>query len=204
MCRTATIPQSQTPLLYNLHSLHINPNTYADRPSPRMANRQLKYLFCTLQQQILDSILKKLQQVLRSSKGPQKWTAAFISLLGLAMSFELVQRLVHTLMDAEATMGKYTERDADYIAEMACLAIDENFAFVRNLFRWKYHRGFNPLREVEQDNVKEVLGEKGVEFVRGIVALIMEKREYFGGFADEGVSADGILQMIVSCSIGNT
>jgi hypothetical protein len=169
-----------------------------------MANRQLKYLFCTLQQQILDSILKKLQQVLRSSKGPQKWTAAFISLLGLAMSFELVQRLVHTLMDAEAAMGKFTVRDADYMAEVACLAIDENFAFVRNLFRWKYHRGFNPLREVEQDNVKEVLGEKGVEFVRGIVALIMEKREYFGRFADEGVSADGILQMIASCSIGNT
>ena len=120
------------------------------------------------------------------------------------MSFELVQRLVHTLMDAEAAMGNYSVRDADYIAEVACLAIDENFAFVRNLFRWKYHRGFNPLKEVEQENVKEVLGEKGVEFVRGIVALIMEKREYFGRFADEGASADGILQMIASCSIGST
>ena len=62
----------------------------------------------------------------------------------------------------------------------------------------------NPLKEVEQENVKEVLGEKGVEFVRGIVALIMEKREYCGRFADQGLSADGILQMIVSCSIGNT
>jgi len=169
-----------------------------------MANRQLKYLFCALQQQILDSILKKLQQVLRSSKGPQKWTAAFISLLGLAMSFELVQRLVHTVMDAEAAIGKFSLREADHIAEMACLAIDENFAFVRNLFRWKYHRGFNPLKEVEQENVKEVLGEKGVEFVRGIVALIMDKREYYARFADQGLSADGILQMIVSCSIGNT
>lgn len=178
MCRTATIPNSQKDLLYKLHSYPASRDAYAHAPSPRMANRQLKYLFCQLQQTILDAILKKLQQVLRSSKGPQKWTSAFIAILGLAMSFELTQRLVHVVADADAAMGKYSIRDAEYVAETACRAIDEKFAFISNLFRWKYHRGFNPLREVERDSVKQVLGEKGVEFVRGVTSLIAEKREY--------------------------
>lgn len=178
MCRTATIPNSQKHLLFKLHSYPSSPDAYAHAPSPRMANRQLKYLFCQLQQQILDGILKKLQQVLRSSKGPQKWASAFVAILGLAMSFELTQRLVHVVADADAAMGKYSFRDAEYVAETACRAIDEKFAFISNLFRWKYHRGFNPLREVERDSVKQVLGENGVEFVRGVIALIAEKREY--------------------------
>ena len=110
------------------------------------------------------------------------------------MSFELVQRLVHTVVDAEAAMGKYSTREADDRAETACRLIDDYFGFVRNLFRWKYHRGFNPLKEFEQENVKEVLGVKGVEFVKGIVALIMEKRKYFGRLVHETVRADGIAE----------
>jgi len=177
ICRTATIPNSQKHLLYKLHTYPSSPDAYAHAPSPRMANRQLKYLFCHLHQHILDSILKKLQQVLRSSKGPQKWTSAFIALLGLAMAFELIQRLVHVITDADAAMGKYPLRDAEYVAESACRAIDEKFAFVSNLFRWKY-RGFNPLRDADRDSVKQVLGDKGVEFVRDVATLIAEKREY--------------------------
>jgi len=177
MCRTATIPNSQKHLLYKLHTYPSSPDAYAHAPSPRMANRQLKYLFCHLHQHILDSILKKLQQVLRSSKGPQKWTSAFIALLGLAMAFELTQHLVHVVTDADAAMQKYTPRDAEYVAESACRAIDEKFAFVSNLFRWKY-RGFNPLRDMDRDQVKQVLGDKGVEFVRDVATLIAEKREY--------------------------
>ena len=177
LCRTATIPNSQKHLLYKLHTYPSSPDAYAHAPSPRMANRQLKYLFCHLHQNILDSILKKLQHVLRSSKGPQKWTSAFIALLGLAMAFELTQHLVHVVTDADAAMQKYTPRDAEYVAESACRAIDEKFAFVSNLFRWKY-RGFNPLRDVDRDQVKQVLGDKGVEFVRDVATLIAEKREY--------------------------
>jgi len=177
MCRTATIPNSQKHLLYKLHTYPSSPDAYAHAPSPRMANRQLKYLFCHLHQQILDSILKKLQQVLRSSKGPQKWTSAFIALLGLAMAFELTQQLVHVITDADAAMGKYLPRDAEYVAESACRAIDEKFAFVNNLFRWKY-RGVNPLRDMDTNQVEQVLGDKGVEFVRDVGTLIAEKREY--------------------------
>jgi hypothetical protein len=140
-----------------------------------MVNRQLRFLFNTLFNQIMESVLKRLQQILRSSRGGAKWTSAFCAILGLAMCFENIQRMVHGDQDIQAKKGRITEFEAAQRAEESCRLIDEKFGFIANLFRWKYHRGFNPLRDWEDGKVQSTLGESGVDFVRGVAGLVHEK-----------------------------
>lgn len=177
--RSATIPPRQVAQLYKLHHSVKNPDVrYGKATSPNMANRQLKVLYCSLFSQIMDSVLRRLQQVLRSSRGGAKWTSAFVALLGLAMCFEEVQRTAHANQDADALMGQMDEWDAIQSAEAACRCIDEKFQFMANLFRWKYHRGFNPLRDYEDSKVRETLSESSLLFVRSVAALVQEKNDF--------------------------
>jgi hypothetical protein len=173
--RTATISQDQYPLLYQLHSYSAQTVEYATRCSPRMANRQLKFLFCAIFNTKMESVLKRLQQILRSSKRNAKWTSAFCALLGLAMVFEDTQNTTHCRYGSGVGSGLYTKQDAEYSAEAACRAIDVNFTFLTNLFRWKYHRGFNPLVQYRDEKVRRELGDSAVEFAKGVSQLVNEK-----------------------------
>jgi hypothetical protein len=173
--RTATISQDQYHLLYQLHSYSAQTVEYATRCSPRMANRQLKFLFCTIFNTRMESVLKRLQQILRSSKRDAKWTSAFCALLGLAMVFEDTQNTTHCRYESGVGTGHYTKQDAEYRAEAACRAIDVKFGFLTNLFRWKYHRGFNPLLHWREDKVRSELGDSAVEFAKGVSLLVTEK-----------------------------
>jgi hypothetical protein len=123
----------------------------------------------------MESVLKKLQQILRSSKGGARWTSAFCAVLGLAMVFEDTQTTTHTLFESEVGMGHCTRQEAEYNAEAACRAIDEKSFFLENLFRWKYHRGFNPLQHWKDEKVRGELGENAVNFARGVSELVTEK-----------------------------
>jgi hypothetical protein len=176
MGRAPSIHRSHHDMLYGLHYSMSNRNfTYPKSVSARMVNRQLKFLYCAIFNQIMESVLKRLQQILRSSRGGAKWTSAFCAILGLAMCFEEVQRTTHGNQDIEAQKGHITEWVASQRAEESCRMIDEKFTFVANLFRWKYHRGFNPLRDCEDPKVQSTLGESALEFVRGVNGLVAEK-----------------------------
>jgi hypothetical protein len=134
-----------------------------------MANRQLKFLWCSLLNNIMESVLKRLQEILRSSKGGAKWTSAFCSILGLAMCFEYIQRLTHIVCDDPTVKGTSTDQDMAIMAETACRSIDDKFQFISNLFRWKYHRGFNPLKDWM---VQRALGEGAMDFVTAVRGLV--------------------------------
>jgi hypothetical protein len=140
-----------------------------------MANRQLKFLFCAIYTSKMESVLKRLQQILRSSKRDAKWTSAFCALLGLAMVFEDNQNTTHCRYGSGVGSGAYTKQDAEYNAEAACRAIDMRFTFLTNLFRWKYHRGFNPLLHWRDEKVRRELGDSAVEFAKGVAQLVNEK-----------------------------
>jgi len=177
--RIPTVAPSQFPLLYNLHYSNQHRDVrYGRGTSLRMVNRQLKFLYCALFSQIMEGVLKRLQQILRSSRGGAKWTSAFVALLGLAMCFEEVQRTAHTNQDAEVFLGLLTDLEASQNAEAACRLIDEKFGFVANLFRWKYHRGFNPLKDLEDQKVQNTLGTSALEFVKGVAGLVQEKHDF--------------------------
>jgi hypothetical protein len=123
----------------------------------------------------MENVLKKLQQVLRSSRGGAKWTSAFVAVLGLGMAFETIQMTSHTHQEADVLMGNTTSWDARERAENACRVIDEKFFFLATLFRWKYHRGFNPFKSISDRKVHEALGPNALQLVRGVYELVQEK-----------------------------
>jgi len=123
----------------------------------------------------MHDVLKKLQQILRSSKGCGKWLSAFVAILGLAMVHEETQKTAHIIADSNYAQGICTERQAEREAEKACQNIDDRFFFITNLFRWKYNRGFNPFNKTKPEKMTEVLGVKAMGFVSKIHHLVSEK-----------------------------
>jgi len=84
--------------------------------------------------------------------------------------------MVHIISDSQAKRGHVGAGEARRKAEEACRAIDERFGFIVTLFRWKYNRTFNPLRNVQDVKTLGCLGEKARGFVRDVHALVTEKR----------------------------
>jgi hypothetical protein len=144
--------------------------------SPRMANRQLKHYFCRIQRKTLEAVLNKLQQIFKSSKGCDKWLAAFVAVIGLCMAQEDQQKTIHLVMETKARTEGLDIRDAQGQADIACRDIDFRMNFIFALFRWKYNRKCNPLRDADRAWDKEVgFGdETSVNFVRRVAQLVKE------------------------------
>jgi hypothetical protein len=173
MNHIATIPQEDYDILYQLE--YKPPIQYGKSISPRMANRQLKYLIYAIYRDTMEGVLRRLQQTLRSSKVGTKWMSAFCCLLALAMVFEDNQEIVQLLCDNEARMGVCTPQDAAYRADRACVAIDDNFNLIKSLFVVKYNKGFNPLQHLHDPKVQKDLGDSASDFARSVSALVKEK-----------------------------
>jgi hypothetical protein len=173
--RASTITNGDLPILSTLHYAARNKIEYGKATTARLANRQLKYLYTTLWINIMENVLRKLQQVLRSSRGGPKWSAAFCAVLGLGMAFETIQMTSHTHQEADTMLGNSTTWEARERAESACRIIDEKFYFLSTLFKWKYHRGFNPFRSITDPKVQESLGPQALALVRGVYDLVQEK-----------------------------
>ncbi|KAF2405621.1 hypothetical protein EJ06DRAFT_526134 [Trichodelitschia bisporula] len=174
MGRSITIPRSQWPRLTKLKSHAHSSPSWATHISPRMTNKQLKYLWSSLFNSAMDSVLKRLQQSLRSSNGDKKWTSAFCAFLGLAMCFEDVQRTVHVFCESDAKDGLCAQDVADRRAEDTCRATDEKFRFMAALFRAKHSR-FNPFRP---GPAREKIGPAARGLVEGVEELVREKSEF--------------------------
>jgi hypothetical protein len=155
--------------LSKLSSCMPEPDAYEEQCAPRMANRQLKYLFAQLMRKIQSDVLSKLQQALRSGN-VKRWTAAFVAILGLAMVLEHTQRSIRLLTDSMVATNRMTSGEAEAQADRLCGAIDEWFDFIANLFKRKYTRSFNPLKTDET----EKLGEQAMGFVKDVQALTWE------------------------------
>jgi len=162
-------------------------HSYTDRSvylqnftSPRMTSRQLKFFFARLQRSILTFVLNKLQQIFKSSKGCDKWLAAFVAVVGMAMAHEDQQKTTHQVMATRAVVDRIDHRDAQAQADIACREIDERMTFVSQLFRWKYNRKCNPLRDSEQNWSKEVgFGdESSLTFIRSVSQLVKDNSEW--------------------------
>jgi hypothetical protein len=176
MSHTLTIAEEDKHrTLSKMHS--YQPTAYVDNfTSPRMTNRQLKYFFSRLQRSIMTTILNKLQQVYKSSKGCDKWLAAFIVVLGMSMAHEDQQKTIHQVMATKATTEGTNMRDAQARAEIACREIDARMGFIAHIFRLKYNRKCNPLRDSDHDWEHESgFGDaSSVTFVRQVAQLVKE------------------------------
>ncbi|KAF2842791.1 hypothetical protein M501DRAFT_993562 [Patellaria atrata CBS 101060] len=171
MGHTLTIPEDQKEdVLSSLDTYQRG--SYAKFCSPRMANRQLKYLFSHLHKRMMNDLLKQLQQVLKNSS-TRRWTSAFCAILGLGMALEDSQKTIHIIMDSKAAQGELQQREADYLAEVANVSIDGQFHFITELFRLKY-KGINPFHT---DETKK-LGANAMMFLKDVKGLFHEKENY--------------------------
>jgi len=125
------------------------------------------------------AVLNKLQQIFKSSRGCDRWLAAFVAVLGMCMALEDQQKTIHLVMSTKATTEGLDSRDAQGQADIACREIDTRMLFVQQIFRWKYNRKHNPLVNVDHDWEKEAgFGDKSsVEFVRQVAQLVRENSE---------------------------
>jgi hypothetical protein len=201
MSHTLTIAEeTKAATLSQMHS-YGGYNSYVDNyTSPRMTNRQLKYFFSRLQRSIQTNVLNKLQQIFKSSKGCDKWLAAFVAMLGMCMALEDQQKTIHLVMSTKATTEGVDHRDAQGKAEIACREIDQRMQFLQQIFRWKYNRNCNPMRDAERDWSKEVgFGdESSVDFVRQVAQLVKENSKYIRGLCLNGGVL--ILEQLTSCN----
>ncbi|KAF1914878.1 hypothetical protein BDU57DRAFT_520076 [Ampelomyces quisqualis] len=181
MSHTLTIAEESKHLvLCRMHS-YGGPNAYTDTfTSPRMTNRQLKYFFSRLQRSISATVLNKLQQIFKSSKGCDKWLAAFIAVIGMCMALEDQQKTIHLVMATRSATEGTDPRDAQGQADVACREIDNRVQFVMQIFRWKYNRKHNPIADESRDWEKESgFGGRGdVDFVRKVSTLVKENTDY--------------------------
>lgn len=181
MSHTLTIAEeNKHSTLRRMHS-YAGHSAYPDNfTSPRMTNRQLKYFFSRLQRSISALVLNKLQQIFKSSKGCDKWLAAFIAVVGMCMALEDQQKTIHLVMSTRSTTEGLDPRDAQAQADAACREIDTRMLFVMQIFRWKYNRKHNPILNADQDWEKEVgFGDRAsVEFVRQVAVLVRENTDY--------------------------
>jgi hypothetical protein len=159
-----------------MHSFNGRNESYA---SPRMTNRQLKYFFSRVQRTIQNSLLNKLQQVFKSSKGCDKWLAAFMTIVGMCMALEDQQKTIHLVQTTKTQTEGLDNRDAQALADHANREIDEQAHFIQQIFRWKYNRKHNPLLNSDHDWEKEAgFGDaSSVSFVRQVAQLVKENSE---------------------------
>lgn len=148
--------------------------------SPRMTNRQLKYFFNRIHGNIMCAVLNKLQQIFKSSKGCDKWIMAFIVVIGMCMAHEDQQKTIHLIMETKSKIERWDRKEAQARAELACRDIDSRMGFITQIFRWKYNRKCNPLRDANLDWEKEVgFGDaSSVNFVRQVAQLIKENIDF--------------------------
>lgn len=181
MGHTLTIAEeTKVATLSKMHS-YKGHNSYVDNfTSPRMTNRQLKYFFSRLQSSIQTTVLNKLQQIFKSSKGCDKWLAAFVAVLGMCMALEDQQQTIHLVMSTKSSTEGIDVRDAQGQADIACREIDSKMHFVLQIFRLKYNRKCNPLRDAGHAWDKEVgFGDaSSVNFVRQVAQLVKENSRY--------------------------
>lgn len=139
MGHTLTIVEETLPTVIS-HVRHTTkPNQYTRHTSPRLANRQLKFFFAVLRNNIYEKILKWQQQTLHTAgKKETTWLQAFCVMLGFAMVLEEVQRTLQIQADASAQKEEMSYEDAQRQAYNACERIDERYRFLIGLFQCKY------------------------------------------------------------------
>jgi hypothetical protein len=135
--------------------------------SPRLLNYQLKHFFSRLHKTTMTSVLNKLHQIFKSSKGCDKWMPAVCAVLGLGIALEHHQKTIYSIAASVTDLENgRLDPDSPY------REIDQKFKFIAQLFRWKYNRKSNPF--TSKQDAAEVLDDAGMLFVQQVASLVRE------------------------------
>lgn len=139
MGHTLTIVEETLPSVLTNIKFSVRPTQSMRQISPRLANRQLKFFFAILRNNIYSEILRWQQQTLHTSgKKEGTWLTSFCAMLGFAMVLEEVQRTLQIQADAKVAKKELPADVANAEACNACERIDKRFKLLVGLFQCKY------------------------------------------------------------------
>jgi hypothetical protein len=115
------------------------PLTIEELTSPRLVNRQLKFFFHIIRNNIYEKILKWQQHTLHTAGSKEKtWLHSFCVMLGFAMVLEEIQRTIICQCEAKVARSEATLDDALAEASRLCDRIDARYQLLVGLFQCKY------------------------------------------------------------------
>lgn len=139
MGHTLTITQETLPMVHAHLRSSYKPANVAPHTSPRLANRQLKFFFHVIRNQIYEDILRWQQATLHTSGGKDTtWLSTFVVMLAFAMVLEEAQRTIQIQADAKYRKRERSYDEAQQEASNACERIDARFQLLIGLFQCKY------------------------------------------------------------------
>lgn len=139
MGHTITIEEGTLPTVLARMRHSSPPPAYSKHTSPKLANRQLKFFFSVLRNNIYEKILKWQQATLHvAGKKDETWLQCFCVMLGFAMVLEEVQRTIHIQAHANAVREPMNAAAAQAQAYNACERIDARYNLLVGLFQLKY------------------------------------------------------------------
>lgn len=183
MGHTLTIqPHTLNNVLGRVRHSKVPPEAHGKKhTSPRLANRQLKFFFHIIRNNMYDQILKQYQATLRlHARGVKEdtWLQSFCIMLGFAMVLEEVQRTLLIQADAQIQKRELGREAAETQAENACRRIDERFTLLIGLFQCKYRNktwgengSFGPGTPELRDPIAD-------EFLSEVRTLLETRRTY--------------------------
>jgi len=120
-------------------SCYNDPSLYTDMLILKIANSQLKYGFSKIRSDMHLMLLNRLQTILKHAKHKDWWLSAFVIMLGLALTLEEYEHLLH--IQADSRSARAADGNAAHFrreAHLHCEDIDEGFEFVTKLFHLRY------------------------------------------------------------------
>lgn len=137
----------------------------------RWLNKQMKFLWSTLHQDVLKEVLNKVQDILRVSNKKSLWAPLFACMVILAMTTETLQVAVRC--KEETDKQEETIKQDDKTADDAIALMDERFDLLKRLFHQAYRtllpKGLNPLQNAQDrarlDDASHSLAAKASDIV---------------------------------------
>ena len=170
MNRVFAIPEKAKQGIWEkLCSQNKVPKPYGTFSSPRLVNKQLKFLLSTMFQKLFTDILSKIQALLLQSK-KEPWPEVFAAVLALSMVIESLQMMIlcKECFNPPTSTSSSTNSNTDIHK------IDERFHFLLQLLQTKYKsRGascWRPLNSKASYHGLAIAADR--EFVDNLVAIV--------------------------------
>lgn len=141
MLHHVTLDEASKTMVISQMTIFNDPMSYETFTSPKLANRQLKSFFQTLQKCYLEKVLDRFHKILRMTKGKSReraWLSSFVLMLTLAMCQEEMQHTRFLRADGERVRRERTLQEATQEARQDCQRGDRGFDFLIKLFNCKY------------------------------------------------------------------
>lgn len=171
MMHTLTLVESEKEEIVRNLQYH-SPKPYGIHTSSRWLNKQLKFLFSNLHEELLKNALQKIHSILESSTRAKTWGSALTGLLILAMTVEAIQMTIRCKAATDKSENLIPGDSDEATTEIK--QIEEKWEFLQGLFHTSYRR--NP---IHSDRDRHSLADApSQQLARDVKSVIEKHRKY--------------------------